>query len=256
MQGIRLGIMILLGIGLFRMLFRILGGIGHYARNCTARPRRRDDAYLQTQLLIAQKEEAGIQLQAEEYDQMAAAADLDDIEEVNANCILMANLQQASTSGTQSDSTPVYDTDGSTEVHKNYDNNEIFNMFTQEERYTELLKPIPESHQVSQNDNEVISKDTGVEQGGETVEQHPANFEETPVLLDGLHFDDKLHFVEEPVEIVDREVKRLKRSRIPLVKVRWNSKQGHEFMWEREDQFWKKYPHLFARTASSSSVAS
>nr|GFB89337.1 hypothetical protein [Tanacetum cinerariifolium] len=73
-------------------------GIGHYARNCTARPRRRDAAYLQTQLLIAQKEEAGIQLQAEEYDLMAAAAELDEIEEVNANCILMANLQQASSS--------------------------------------------------------------------------------------------------------------------------------------------------------------
>nr|GFA48826.1 putative reverse transcriptase domain-containing protein [Tanacetum cinerariifolium] len=76
------------------------------------------------------------------------------------------------------------------------------------------------------------------------------------VSLDGLHFDDKLHFVEEPVEIVDREVKRLKRSQIPLVKVRWNSKRGPEFTWEREDQFRKKYPHLFARTASSSSVAS
>nr|GEY72496.1 putative reverse transcriptase domain-containing protein [Tanacetum cinerariifolium] len=72
----------------------------------------------------------------------------------------------------------------------------------------------------------------------------------------GLHFDDKLHFVEEPVEIVDREVKRLKRSRIPLVKVRWNSKRGPEFTWEREDQFRKKYPHLFAKTASSSSVTS
>nr|GEU77223.1 hypothetical protein [Tanacetum cinerariifolium] len=59
-------------------------GIGHYARNCIARLRRRDAAYLQTQLLIAQKEEAGIQLQAEEYDLMAAA-DLDEIEEVNAN---------------------------------------------------------------------------------------------------------------------------------------------------------------------------
>nr|GFD07509.1 retrovirus-related Pol polyprotein from transposon TNT 1-94 [Tanacetum cinerariifolium] len=76
-------------------------GFGHYARNCTATPRRRDAAYLQTQLLIAQKEDAGIQLQAEEYDLMAAAADVDDIEEVNANCILMANLQQASSSGTQ-----------------------------------------------------------------------------------------------------------------------------------------------------------
>nr|GFD63717.1 Gag-Pol polyprotein [Tanacetum cinerariifolium] len=52
--------------------------------------RRRDAAYLQTQLLIAQKEEAGIQLQSKEYDLMASAADLDEIEEVNANCILMA----------------------------------------------------------------------------------------------------------------------------------------------------------------------
>nr|GFD44777.1 putative reverse transcriptase domain-containing protein [Tanacetum cinerariifolium] len=74
--------------------------------------------------------------------------------------------------------------------------------------------------------------------------------------LDGLHFDDKLYFVEELVEIVDREVKRLKRSQIPLVKVRWNSKRGPEFTWEHEDQFWKKHPRLFARTASSSSVAS
>nr|GFB88090.1 integrase, catalytic region, zinc finger, CCHC-type, peptidase aspartic, catalytic [Tanacetum cinerariifolium] len=70
-------------------------GLGHYARNCTTKPRRRDAAYLQTQLLIAQKEEPGMQLQAEEYDLMAAVADLDEIEEVNANCILMANLQQA-----------------------------------------------------------------------------------------------------------------------------------------------------------------
>nr|GFC81480.1 putative reverse transcriptase domain-containing protein [Tanacetum cinerariifolium] len=69
------------------------------------------------------------------------------------------------------------------------------------------------------------------------------------VPLDGLHFDDKLHFVEEPVEIMDREVKRLKRCRIPLVKVRWNSKRGPEFTWEREDQFRKKYPHLFTKTA-------
>ncbi|GJZ81285.1 putative reverse transcriptase domain-containing protein [Tanacetum coccineum] len=74
--------------------------------------------------------------------------------------------------------------------------------------------------------------------------------------LDGLHFDDKLQFVEEPVEIIDREVKRLKRSRIPLVKVRWNSKRGPEFTWEREDQFQKKYPYLFTKTAPSTSAAS
>nr|GEX21070.1 retrovirus-related Pol polyprotein from transposon TNT 1-94 [Tanacetum cinerariifolium] len=71
-----------------------------------------------TQLLIAQKEEAKIQLQAEEFDSMAAAADLDEIEEVNANCILMANLQQASTSGTQTDKAPVYNSNGSTELSK------------------------------------------------------------------------------------------------------------------------------------------
>nr|GFD44919.1 hypothetical protein [Tanacetum cinerariifolium] len=61
-------------------------GFGHYPRNCTAMPKKRDAAYLQTHLLIAQKEEAGIQLQAKEYDLMAAAVDLDEIEKVNANC--------------------------------------------------------------------------------------------------------------------------------------------------------------------------
>ncbi|GJU98152.1 putative reverse transcriptase domain-containing protein [Tanacetum coccineum] len=66
----------------------------------------------------------------------------------------------------------------------------------------------------------------------------------------------ELQFVEEPVEIMDREVKRLKRSRIPLIKVRWNSKRGPEFTWEREDQFKKKYPHLFIKNAPSSSAAS
>ncbi|GJR08339.1 putative reverse transcriptase domain-containing protein [Tanacetum coccineum] len=91
------------------------------------------------------------------------------------------------------------------------------------------------------------------------------------VPLDGLHFDARLNLLRKtvyvgtcktefkkkyPVEIVDREVKRLKRNRIPLVKVRWNSKRGPEFTWEREDQFKKKYPHLFATTAPSSSAAS
>nr|GFD27104.1 hypothetical protein [Tanacetum cinerariifolium] len=112
-------------------------GLGHFARDCTVRPRRRDVAYLQTQLLIAQKEEAGIQLQAKEYDLMATAADLDEIEET--------------------DITLVYDTDGSAEVHENYDDNEIINMFIQKEQYTELLEPIPELQQVPQNDNNVIS---------------------------------------------------------------------------------------------------
>ncbi|GJS71517.1 putative reverse transcriptase domain-containing protein [Tanacetum coccineum] len=75
------------------------------------------------------------------------------------------------------------------------------------------------------------------------------------VPLDGLHFDVKLYFVEEPVEIMDREVKWLKQSRILIIKVRWNSRRGPEFTWEREDQFRKKYPHLFTKTAPSSNTA-
>ncbi|GKD58839.1 putative reverse transcriptase domain-containing protein [Tanacetum coccineum] len=63
--------------------------------------------------------------------------------------------------------------------------------------------------------------------------------------LDEIQIDDKLHFNEEPVEIMDREVKRLKQSRILIFKVRWNSRRGHEFTWEREDQMQKKYPQLF-----------
>nr|GEV75088.1 integrase, catalytic region, zinc finger, CCHC-type, peptidase aspartic, catalytic [Tanacetum cinerariifolium] len=140
-------------------------GVGHFARNCMVRPRRRDAAYLQTQLLIAQKEKAGIQLQAEEFDLMAAATDLDEIEEVNENCILIASLQQASTSGTQTDKALVYDSGGSAEVH-DYENcidNEIFNMFTQEEQYTELLEPILEPHQVPQNDHNVIFENLAIE---------------------------------------------------------------------------------------------
>nr|GEV43830.1 putative reverse transcriptase domain-containing protein [Tanacetum cinerariifolium] len=74
--------------------------------------------------------------------------------------------------------------------------------------------------------------------------------------LEGLHVDEKLQFVEEPVDIMDREIKRLKRSRIPIIKVRCNSKRGLEFTWEREDQFKQKYPHLFTKTMPSSSFAS
>ncbi|GKA36083.1 hypothetical protein Tco_0722574, partial [Tanacetum coccineum] len=71
--------------------------------------------------------------------------------------------------------------------------------------------------------------------------------------LEGLQLDDKLYFVEEPVEIMDREVKQLSQSRVPCVKVQWNSRRGPEFTWEHEDQFRKKYPHLFTKTAPSSS---
>ncbi|GJR14590.1 hypothetical protein Tco_0797242 [Tanacetum coccineum] len=70
--------------------------------------------------------------------------------------------------------------------------------------------------------------------------------------MDEIHIDDKLNFIEEPVEIIDREVKGLKQSRIPIVKVRWNSRRGPEYTWEREDQMQKKYPHLFDNQESAS----
>nr|GEU41888.1 hypothetical protein [Tanacetum cinerariifolium] len=108
--------------------------------------------------------------------------DLDEIEEVNTNCILMDNLQQASTSGTQTDKAPVYDSDGSAQVC-NYEDcydNAIFNMFTQEEQYSKLPEPIPIPHQVPHNDNNVIYEVSSMEQSGGTVEQRPANVKETP----------------------------------------------------------------------------
>nr|GFC25978.1 hypothetical protein [Tanacetum cinerariifolium] len=111
-----------------------------------------------------------MQMIEEEYDLMAAPADLDEIEEVNANCILMANLQQASSSGTQTDSAPVYDFDGSAE-----------------------------------NDNNAISEVTDVEQGRETVEQHSVNFEETRALYDSLYHN--LAVEVEKVNSVNRKLK-------------------------------------------------
>ncbi|GJY72249.1 putative reverse transcriptase domain-containing protein [Tanacetum coccineum] len=70
------------------------------------------------------------------------------------------------------------------------------------------------------------------------------------VPLDEIKVDAKLNFVEEFMEILEREFKKLKRNRIAIVKVRWNSKRGPEFTWEREDQMKLKYPHLF-KTGSS-----
>ncbi|GJY61747.1 hypothetical protein Tco_0462404 [Tanacetum coccineum] len=109
-----------------------------------------------------------------------AEGDLNEIEEVNANCILMANLQQASTSGTQTDNTPVYDSYRSAEVlhNENCYNNEIFNMFSQEEN---------------------------VEQSGGTVDQNPATSEETSALYDSIY--NNLAIEVEKVNMVNRKMK-------------------------------------------------
>ncbi|GKE17766.1 retrovirus-related pol polyprotein from transposon TNT 1-94, partial [Tanacetum coccineum] len=151
-------------------------GEGHYANNCTVKPRKRDAAYLQQQL-------------------------------ANANCTLENNLQQTSTSCTQTDKAPVYDSHGSAEVHllENCYDNDIFNMFTQEEQYTGLLEPFLEPHQVQQNDSNVTSVVSSVEQGGGTVEQHPANVEETRVLYDSLY--NNLAIEVENVNSVNRKLR-------------------------------------------------
>nr|GEW11573.1 putative reverse transcriptase domain-containing protein [Tanacetum cinerariifolium] len=63
--------------------------------------------------------------------------------------------------------------------------------------------------------------------------------------LEEIQLDNKLYFIKDPVEIMNREVKQLKQSRIPMVKVRWNSQRGSKFTWEREDYFKSKYSHIF-----------
>ncbi|GKA84165.1 reverse transcriptase domain-containing protein [Tanacetum coccineum] len=90
-------------------------GEGHYASNCTVKSRKRDAAYLQQQLQIAQEEEAGIQSTQEEFEFMTTADALEETKRVKVNCTSEDTLQQASTFGTQSNNAPVYDSDGSTE---------------------------------------------------------------------------------------------------------------------------------------------
>nr|GEW86262.1 hypothetical protein [Tanacetum cinerariifolium] len=105
-------------------------------------------------VIDSQKEKVGIQLQAEELYLMASACDIDEIEKVNANCILMANLQQASTS---------------------------------EEQYTDLLEPITEPHPIQQNTSNVIITKPSVEHNESTVEQYPAIVEETHDYFESLY---------------------------------------------------------------------
>nr|GEW33721.1 putative reverse transcriptase domain-containing protein [Tanacetum cinerariifolium] len=167
-------------------------------------------------------------INAEEFDLMAATADLDKIEEVNANNILMANLQQASTSGTQTDKALVHDSNGSAEVH-NYENcydNETFNMFTQEEQYTELLEPIRKPHQVPHNDNNVISEpnlvETFAKEADESLAKHKALELEIKRLLravkkceeckfDKISYDKAYNDMHQKIEWLQAQLRDLKR---------------------------------------------
>nr|GEY16805.1 hypothetical protein [Tanacetum cinerariifolium] len=142
------------------------------------------------------EEEARIQSTQGEFEFMAAADAYEETKKV-----------KASTSGTRSDKAPIYDSDGSVEVYllENCYDNDIFNMFTQEEQYTELLEPIHKPHQVPQNDSNVISEVSSVEQGEGTIEQHPANIKETRVLYDSLY--NNLAIEVEKVNLVNRKLR-------------------------------------------------
>nr|GEZ74747.1 putative reverse transcriptase domain-containing protein [Tanacetum cinerariifolium] len=76
--------------------------------------------------------------------------------------------------------------------------------------------------------------------------------ENVVIPLEETQLDDKLYFIKEPVEIMDQEVKQLKQSRIPIVKVRWNSRHGPKYTWEREDFFKRNYPHMLSSNQKTS----
>nr|GEY92761.1 hypothetical protein [Tanacetum cinerariifolium] len=134
-------------------------GVGHYARNCTVRPRRKDAAYLKTQLLIAQKEEAGIQLQAKEG-----------VGHYARNCTVRPRRKDAAYLKTQ----------------LLIAQKEEAGIQLQAKEY-DLMAAAADLEEIKENDNDVISEDTSVKQGGEKVEQHHVNFEETRTLYDSLY---------------------------------------------------------------------
>nr|GEW70843.1 hypothetical protein [Tanacetum cinerariifolium] len=124
-------------------------GEGHYANNCTVKSRKRDDAYLQQQLQIAQEEEARIQSTQEEFEFMTTADAHEETERVKVNCTSKDTLQQASTSETQFENAPVYNSDGSAKVFKDencYDH-DIFNMLNQKVQYTDLQTELDRTKQ-------------------------------------------------------------------------------------------------------------
>ncbi|GJU35244.1 hypothetical protein Tco_1183598 [Tanacetum coccineum] len=129
-------------------------GVDQYAMNCTVKPRKRDAACLQIQLHIAQKEEAGIQLNFEEFDFMATAGSYNEIKEATANCTLKNNLQQASTLGTQTDSAHVYDLDGSAEN----DSNVISAVSSVEQSWVNVEKVNTVNHKVKETNADLTTE--------------------------------------------------------------------------------------------------
>nr|GEX36880.1 hypothetical protein [Tanacetum cinerariifolium] len=127
--------------------------------------------------------------------------------EINVNYIFMANLQQASTSGTHTDTTLIVDSDGSAEVHQygNSYNNEIFYMFSEEEKYIELLKSTTDTYLEQHSDSNIIHEASYMDPSGGQVKQHQATIEETRTFYESLY--NKLVNEVEKVNMVDRETR-------------------------------------------------
>nr|GEY35478.1 hypothetical protein [Tanacetum cinerariifolium] len=215
-------------------------GVGHFARNSTVIPKRRDDAYLQTQLLIAQKEKAGIQLQAEEFDLMAAAAYLDEIEEVNKNCILMANLQQASTLGhfaRNSTVIPKRRDDAYLQTQLLIAQKEEAGIQLQAEEF-DLMAAAAYLDEIEEvNENCILM--ANLQQASTLVEKHPKNVEETRVLYDSLY--NNLAIEVEKVNTVNRKLRETNAELITELERFKNQEKCFEISQEKYDKLERCY---------------
>nr|GEZ93805.1 hypothetical protein [Tanacetum cinerariifolium] len=113
-------------------------------------------------------------------------------------------------------------------------------IYEETEKIVQIMQRIQAAQDCQKSYADVRRKPLEFQVGDRVMLKKCLSDEPLTISLDEVHIDDKLHFIEEPIEIMDREFKRLKQSCIPIKKVRWNSTRGLEFTWEREDQFRKK----------------
>jgi cell division protein FtsB len=181
-------------------------GVGHMARNCPTKTNKKDPEYLQKALLLAQKDKTGFQLNAEENVFNTLMDDMEDREDINANCIFMENLQEAKYD-TDSDTLPVYDTNAPSEV-SNFNtchNNDIFDMSPHEEQHSEKLAPTFETYLDTPCSRYTPSATPDVNHNGGFVSQHAENDEETRALFESLLNNCSIEI--ENVKKVNRDVK-------------------------------------------------
>nr|GFA11672.1 putative reverse transcriptase domain-containing protein [Tanacetum cinerariifolium]GFA11675.1 putative reverse transcriptase domain-containing protein [Tanacetum cinerariifolium] len=129
-------------------------------------------------------------------------------------------------------------------------------IYEETEKIVQIMQRIQAAQDCQKSYADVRRKPLEFQVGDRVMLKKCLSDEPLTISLDEAHNDDKLRFIEEPIEIIDRKFKRLKQSCIPIKKVRWNSTRGLEFTWEREDQFRKKYPQLFTTNAPSTNAAS